>query len=99
MGVGGKRATVLTEEKLSQQPEPGTELGSQLFSLAGESSSPNPRIYVAISKIKDFFFSQCYAFRRGRNTLLISKEIMSAQLFSMQDWFLNETMCSLNIMS
>lgn len=58
MGVGGKRAAVLAEEKLSQQPEPGTRLGSRLFSLGGEASSPNPRIYVAISKIRDgVFFS------------------------------------------
>lgn len=66
MGVGGKRAAVLTEEKLSQQPEPGIELGSRLFSLGGEASSPNPRTYIAISKIRDFFFffSQCCAFRR-----------------------------------
>lgn len=46
MGVGGKRAAVLTEEKLSQQPEPGTELGSRLFSLGRETSSPNPRKHI-----------------------------------------------------
>lgn len=84
-GVGGKRAAVLTEEKLSQQPEPGIELGSRLFSLGGEASSPNPRIYIAISKIRDFFFFQCCAFRRGGNALLIRKELMLPQLFSMQD--------------
>lgn len=91
MGVGGKRAAVLTEEKLSQQPEPGIELGSRLFSLGGEASSPNPRTYIAISKIRDFFFffpsavpseEKCQKFR---NAPLIRKERMLPQLFSMQD--------------
>jgi len=85
MGVGGKRASVLTEQKRSQQPEPGIELGSQLFSLGGEVSSPNPRIYITISKIRGFCqflvlflfcFLQCSALRRGRNALLIGKEMM-----------------------
>lgn len=100
MGVGGKRAAVLTKETLSQQPEPGIELGSQLFSLNEEASSPDPRIYIAISKIRGllgFYFQSC-AMRRGGKALLIRK-MMLPQLFSMQDWFPNETICSFHIMT
>lgn len=87
-GVGGKRAAVLIEEKLSQQPEPGTELGSQLFSLDEEASSPDPKIYIALSTIRDlmgFYFQYCAIRRTGRKALLIRKEMMLPQLFSMQD--------------
>lgn len=90
----GKKAAVLTEEKLSQQPEPGTEL----CSLGGEASSPSPRIHIAIRRMRErfcffvwlffsclFFFPGSAGFRRKENALLIRTKMMLPHLFSKQD--------------
>lgn len=75
----GKKAAVLTGEKLSQQPEPGTEL----CSLGGETSSPNPRIHAAIRRMRDrwlflfaffFFFLEVLSSEKKENALLIRKK-------------------------